>query len=201
MKHLYLLFCLSFLTIVSKAQTKAKTMDLGNIISDSASINMELGTKLGLASIKGSQSVIEIRLYSNIGFQGTQCMVLQYDKSWKATKYKLDDKGTLIKSTLKPAGGPDAIAKAIIGFNVFSLPTQASLNSGYNKLDLADNEVMSLHMDISDVPCYFIQFKVSNNSREYKYCGPKEYAIFYKGQHEYTDFSNILKAFAKLEVK
>lgn len=201
MKHLYLFFCLSLIAFSSNSQTKGKTMDLGNIISDSTSINQDLGAKLGLASITASSSVIEIRLYSNIGFPGTQCVVLQYDKTWKATKYKLDAKDAVVKSVLKPASGIESIAKAVIGYNVFSLPTQSAINSGRNMLDLSDNEIMSLHVDMSDSPCYYLQFKVSTNSREYKYCDPKAYAAFYKGQHEYVDFANILKAFARLEAK
>ncbi len=201
MKHVYLLFCLSFIAFSSNSQTKRKTMDLGNIISDSTTINQDLGAKLGLGSINASSSVIEIRLYSNIGFPGTQCVVLQYDKSWKATKYKLDAKDAVVKSTLKPTGGIEAIAKAVIGYNVFSLPTQSAINSGRNMLDLSDNEILFVHMDMSDSPCYYLQFKVSTNSREYKYCDPKTYATFYKGQHEYVDFANILKAFGRLEAK
>lgn len=201
MKHLYLFFCLSLIAFSSNSQTKGKTMDLGNIISDSTSINQDLGAKLGLGSITASSSVIEIRLYSNIGFPGTQCVVLQYDKTWKATKYKLDAKDAVVKSVLKPASSIESIAKAVIGYNVFSLPTQSAINSGRNMLDLSDNEIMSLHVDMSDSPCYYLQFKVSTNSREYKYCDPKAYAAFYKGQHEYVDFANILKAFARLEAK
>ncbi len=201
MKHICFFLCLLVLAGPAAAQTKTKTMDLGHIISDSTSINKDLGAKLGLGSINASSSVIEIRLYSNIGFPGTQCLVLQYDKTWKATKYKLDAKDAVVKSTLKPAGGIDAIAKAVIANNVFSLPTQSAINSGRNMLDLSDNEIMSVQVDMSDSPCYYLQFKVSTSSREYKYCDPKSYASFYKGQHEYTDFANILKAFARLEIK
>lgn len=201
MKYLYLFFCLSFIAFSSNSQTKGKTMDLGNIISDSTSINKDLGAKLGLGPINASSSVIEIRLYSDIGFPGTQCVVLQYDKTWKATKYKLNAKDEVVKSALKPASGIDPIAKALIGANVFSLPTQSALNSGRNMLDLTDNKILSTQVNVSDSPCYYLQFKVSTNSREYKYCDPKAYGAFYKGQHEYLDFTNILKAFARLEVK
>jgi len=201
MKHLYFFFCLSLIAFTSNSQTKGKTMDLGNIISDSTSINKDLGTKLGLGSINASSSVIEIRLYSNIGFPGMQCVVLQYDKTWKATKYKLDAKEAIVKTALKPASGIEPIAKAMIGSNVFSLPTQSAINSGRNMLDLSDNEILSIQVDMSDSPCYYLQFKVSTSSREYKYCDPKAYGAFYKGQHEYTDFASILKAFARLEAK
>ncbi len=201
MKHVCLIFCLSFIAFSSNSQTKRKTMDLGNIISDSTSINQDLGAKLGLGPINASSSVIEIRLYSNIGFPGTQCVVLQYDKTWKATRYKLDAKDAVVKSALKPAGGIESIAKAVIGYNVFSLPTQSAITSGRNILDLSDNEILFVHMDMSDSPCYYLQFKLGTNSREYKYCDPKTYAAFYKGQHEYMDFANILKAFTRLEAK
>jgi hypothetical protein len=201
MKHLYLFFCLALLSISSNAQSKAKLMDLGNIISDSASVNADLGSKLGLPSINGSKSVIEIRLYSNIGFPGAQCVVLRYDKIWTATRYKLDIKEAANSSALKPASGVDAIVRSMIAFNLFSLPTQKSLNPGSYRLDLATNEVKASAINISDAPCYVIQFKVGNNSREYKYCDPNAYTAFYKRQHEYSDFANILKAFAKLEAK
>lgn len=201
MKHTCLILCLLMLAGAATAQTKAKTMDLGNIISDSTSINKDLGSKLGLGSIHASSSIIEIRLYSNIGFPGTQCVVLQYDKTWKATKYKLNGKDEVVTSALKPAVGIEALAKTLIGSNVFSLPTQSAINSGRNMLDLTDNEILSIQVNMSDSPCYYLQFKVSTSSREYKYCDPKAYAAFYKGQHEYTDFANILKAFARLEVK
>lgn len=173
MKHICFVLCLLMFAGSAAAQTKVKTMDLGNIISDSTSINKDLGSKLGLGSISASSSVIEIRLYSNIGFPGTQCVVLQYDKAWKATKYKLNAKDEVVKSAFKPAGGIEAIAKAMIGYNVFALPTQSAINSGRHMLDLSDNEIMSLQVDMSDSPCYYLQFKVSTSSREYKYCDPK----------------------------
>jgi hypothetical protein len=201
MKHLYLFFCLALLSLSSNAQTKAKTMELGNVISDSTSVNRELGLKLGLASINGSNSVIEIRLYSNIGFPGAECVVLQYDKTWTATKYKLDAKDAVVKSVFKPVGGVDPLVRSMIAFNLFSLPTQKSLNQGNYKLDLATNEVKASAITVSDAPCYTVQFKVGNNSREYKYCDPKSYAAFYKRQHEYLDFAGILKIVAKLEAK
>lgn len=201
MKHLYLVFCGVLLSFSLTSQTKAKSMDLRNIISDSTSVNRELGSKLGLASINASKSVIEIRLYSNIGFPGAQCVVLQYDKAWTATKYRLDAKDAVVRSVLKPAAGIDAPVRSMIALNLFSLPTQASLNSGSYKLDLTTNEIKSSAIAISDAPCYTVQFKVGNNSREYNYCDPTAYGAFYKGQREYADFAYILKAFAKLELK
>lgn len=201
MKHLCFFICLGLWSLSSQAQTPKKFLNLGNVVSDSSTINPELGLKLGLGSIQASPNVIEVRLYSNIGFPGTQCVVLQYDKGWRALKYKLNEAGTVVKSVLKPAGGIDAVANAMIAHNVFALPTQAALNVSRYALSLPDQELTRVHMENSDMPCYFIQFKVSTASREYKYCDPKSNAAFFRGQHDYADMAAILKAFAKLEAR
>lgn len=201
MRHFYFLFCLITCAGISLAQTKAKTMDLGNIVSDSGSVSHDLGAKFGLHAVNSSPAVIEIRLYSKLGFPGSQCVVLQYDKVWKATKYRLNEKDSVIRTVLRPAVGVESIARSVIGMNVFSLPSQSALNSGSYKLDLATNQIKATAVNLSDAPCYIVQFKTGTESREYKYCDPKAYGAFYKGQREYTDFSNILKAFGKLEIR
>lgn len=196
---LCLLMCISVAT--AQNSVKPKTMDLGNIVSDSVSVNRDMGARFGLGPVNTSAQVIEIRLFSNIGFPGAQCVVLQYDKTWKATKYKLDAKDAVIRIVLKPVSGIEPIVRSLVALNIFSLPSQQALNSGNYKLDLTTNTVNASGMHVSDGPCYYVQFKVGNSSREYSYCDPKAYAAFYKGQREYTDFTNILKAFAKLELK
>ena len=203
MKSFSFALCLFSFISAATAQTpvKPKTMDLGNIVSDSGSVNRDMGARFGLAPLNSSTGVIEIRLFSNIGFPGAQCVVLQYDKTWKATKYKLDAKDATIRTVLKPASGIEPIVRSLIALNIFSLPTQQALNSGNYKLDLATNTVNASAMHVSDAPCYYVQFKAGNSSREYSYCDPKAYAAFYKSQREYSDFANILKAFAKLELK
>lgn len=201
MKHVCLLACLLLMAGFATAQAKEKTMNLGNIVSDPASVNGDLGARFGLGAIGTSTAVIEIRLYSNVGFPGSQCTVLRYDKTWKAEKYKLNPRDSAIKTTLKPAIGVESLAKSVLAFNVFALPTQQALNSTNYKLDLASGEVKMSAVNVSDAPCYLIQFKVGDSSREYRYCDPKAYSAFYKGQHEYVDFSNILEAFSKLEIR
>lgn len=201
MKHICFFLCLLVVSGSSMAQSKAKTIDLGNIVSDPNSVSGDLGAKFGLAPVNSSAAVIEVRLYSNAGFPGAQCVVLQYDKAWKATKYKLNAKDSVIRTVLKPAAGIETIARSVINLNIFSLPTQKALNAANYKLDPATNELKLSAMTVSDGPCYIVQFKAGNNSREYSYCDPRAYAAFYKGQREYVEFVNILKAFAKLEVK
>lgn len=201
MKHFVLAFSLVIFSIQVNAQTKPKVLALGNIVSDASSINQELGSKLGLPSIKETSNTIEIRLYSNIGFPATQCVILQYDKTWKATKVKLNAKDSVLKSTLKPAVTIESIVKTMITSNVFSLPAQDKINPGNYTLDLNTGKIKMSALTISDEACYYIQFKAGDSVREYKYCEPKQYAAFYKGQHEYLDFAAILKAFAKLEIK
>jgi hypothetical protein len=201
MKYICFFLCLLVISGSTMAQAKAKAMDLGNIVSDPNSVSGDLGTTFGLAPVNTSAAVIEIRLYSNAGFPGAQCVVLQYDKAWKATKYKLNAKDSVIRTVLKPAADMETIARSVIAMNVFALPTQKALNAANYKLDPVTNELKLSAMTVSDAPCYIVQFKAGNNSREYTYCDPRAYASFYKGQREYADFVNILKAFAKLEVK
>ncbi|MES2134020.1 MAG: hypothetical protein V4506_16845 [Bacteroidota bacterium] len=201
MKYFILACSIVMLSIQVKAQAKPKVLGLGNIVSDAASVNQELGSKLGLPAIKESVNVIEIRLYSGIGFPETQCVVLQYDKTWKATKWKLNAKDSVFKSTLKPATNIESIVKAMVASNIFSLPAQDKINSGNYTLELSTGKIKMSALTINDAACYYIQFKVGDSFREYKYCEPKQYATFYKEQHEYADFTNILNAFAKLQLK
>lgn len=201
MKHLGFFLCLLMFAGFVTAQSKSKTMDLGNIVSDPNSVNADLAAKFGLAPVNASPAAIEIRLYSNIGFPGAQCIVLQYEKVWKAVKYKLNAKDSAIRTVLKPVAGIETIARSVMGMNVFALPSQKALNAGNYKLDLATGQVKPTAMTVSDGACYMLQFKAGDSSREYSYCDPKAYAAFYKGQREYTDFAAILKAFSKLEVK
>lgn len=201
MKHICFFLCLFTMAGSAPAQNKSKIMDLGNIVSDPGSVNGDLATRFGLGPVQESPAAVEIRLYSNAGFPGAQCVVLQYDKAWKAARYKLNAKDSAIRNVLKPSAGIDNIARSVMGANVFALPQQKNLNTGSYRLDLATGEVKPSAMTISDGACYIIQFKAGGNSREYTYCDPKAYAAFYKGQREYTDFVNVLKAFAKLEQK
>ena len=203
MKPVCFFLCLLLIAGSAAAQTKAKprAIELGNIVSDPGTVNIDLGNKLGLPSIQASASVIEIRLYSGMGFPAAQCVLIQYDKVWKASRYKLNAKDSAVRTTLKPAGGVEAIARTMPGMNVFALPSQQALNAVSYQLDPATNEVKMNAVNISDGPCYTVQFKVGDKSREYRYCDPKAYAAFYKGQREYSDFLNILKAFSRLEAK
>ena len=165
MKFIYLLLSLVLFSIRLNSQTKPNTQDLGNIVFETTGINAQLGSKLGLQPIVSSKSVIEIRLYSNIGFTGMQCIILQYDKEWKATKLKLNAKDSTVKTNLKPVVGIDKIARAIIGSNVFSLPSQDRLSTANYKLDLSTHEVKPSAITISDAACYYVQFKVQNDGR------------------------------------
>ena len=175
-------------------------MELGNIISDPATINLEDVTKkLGLASIAESKNTIEIRLYSNIGFKGTQCEIIEYSTKWKASKFKLNAKDSAIKVTLKSTVALDKIVQALIAHNVFSLPAQDNIKTANYKFDPATNQVMLSEFNLSDAPCYYIQFKVGDKLRQYKYCGAAAYAAFYKTQHEYTDFNEIVKVLGSLK--
>ncbi len=204
MKYFSAILCIIVAFSAVNAQTggKPKLMELGNIVSDLTSVSLEEVTKkLSLAPIADSKNTIEIRLYSGIGFPGTQCVVLEYDTKWKASKLKLNTKDSTVKQNLKPVIGIESIVKSMISNNVFSLPAQDKINAGNYKLDLATNQVKLSSFTISDAACYYIQFKVGDQTRQYKYCDPKGYAAFYKGQHEYLDFAAILKQFARLEVK
>jgi len=200
MKYFILIASTIFFSVSVKAQAKSKVMDLGNVISDASSLDENLGSNLGLPSIKDSKNTIEIRLYSNTGFPGAQCILVRYDKTWKASKLKLNAKDSAITIQLKPATGIEKVVQGMIAVNVFSLPTQSKLTSGKYSLDLSTNQLKVTAFSISDAACYTIQFKVGDKLRKYAYCEPKQYAAFYKGQHEYADFSAILKSFAKLEI-
>jgi hypothetical protein len=204
MKYLILIISIIAFT-TGNAQTKSKpasTLNLGNVVSEPASLALEEVTaKMALLPISDSKHVIEIRLYSGIGFPGTQCTVITYDAKWNATKYKVNAKDSAVKTNLKPAVAIDKIAQAMIAANIFALPSQDKISTSNYKLDLATKRIQLAAFNMSDAPCYYIQFKVGDQLRQYRYCDPKAYAAFYKGQHEYADFVTILKQFAKLDIK
>lgn len=201
----YLILIISIIVFVTgNAQTKRKpaTLDLGNVVSEPTTLALEEVTaKVGLLPISASKNTIEIRLYSGIGFPGTQCTVIEYDTKWKATKCKLNAKDSVVKTMLKPAVAIDKIVQSLIAANIFALPSQDKIRTSNYKLDLETKRIQLAAFNMSDAPCYYIQFKVGDQLRQYQYCDPKSYAAFYKGQHEYADFVAILKQFAKLELK
>lgn len=204
MKYFILIagFIASATFLNAQKQVKTTSLELGTIVSDPASLGLEeVNKKLTLVPINESKNTIEIRLYSSVGLSGMQCSVIEYDTKWKAFKLKVNTKDSTIKNVLKPVIPVDQIVKLMIAKNIFCLPAQDKISKGNYKLDLSTNQVKLSAFTISDASCYYIQFKVGDQLREYKYCDPKAYAAFYKHHHEYADFIAILKQFSKLEGK
>jgi len=189
-----------FILVVSAvtAQTKDKTIFVGNVISDTTTFRSN-DYLTSLTSILKSENRIEIRFITSPSFENTNYTVLTFNKKWSA-KYYYYKPGTknLFSKDINAIIDIDTIFSRLVSNNIFSLPNQNSLKTGKYKYNPETNEFIDSRMEMADGTCYYIEFKVGDFYRRYSYCNPNHYADFYPQVYELRNFANIVEIFKAL---
>lgn len=179
-------------------QSNNKKLLLGTVITDTLFENRNLSTELGIEHIFKSKNTIEIRLYSNLSTSKPECIILWYSDHWKAWnigKY-IFDKGNskLLLVDLKPKKSIlDTAFKHLVSNNIFSLPSQNKINQTKFYIDIETKDISLLDVSLTDGICYYVEFKVLTDFRQYKYCNPNAYYEALPSVSELKNFININK--------
>ena len=211
MKKLFLLALIIFLTDICvfgqnnvvKTQSNDKKLLLGTVIYDTLFENRNLSEELKIEHIFKSKNTIEIRLYSNLSVQKSECIILWYSdngKAWNVGKYIFDkEKSKLVLVDLKPNKNVlDTAFKYLVSNNIFSLNSQNKINQTKFFIDLERKDISLLDVSVTDGICYYIEFKILNDFRQYKYCNPIAYYEALPNVSELKNFINIAKTLNNL---
>lgn len=202
-RKLFLLFALIFhfeLSVVGQnkpSEMLRNDLYLGTVIADSLFENRNLSDQLGMAHIFESKNPIEIRLYSGLSTSKPECIILCYSDSsrtWNGSKRMFDMEKLKLSTVVinKKIFPLDSIFSTLVSNNVFSLPTQAKINHTKYYLDLEKKEMYLLDVSVFDGICYFLEFKILGDFRQYKYCNPVAYYEALPNSSELKKFINIL---------
>ena len=174
----------------SVAQSKGKTIYVGDIISDTTTF----GRDRDLPSILKSKNEIELRFIKFPSFDYTSYTVMTFDKEWKAKHYYYNPgKDSLLSKNIIGKMDVDSVFSQLVSNNIFSLPDQNSLRTVKYTYDPETGTLAGTGMSVNDGTCYCIEFKVGDLYRRYMYCNPEDYKDFYTHVHELREFSNIVK--------
>lgn len=186
------------IVLASSAQTKRKTIFVGNVISDTTTFKCN-DYRTALTSILKSKNKIEIRLITSPSFNYSNHIILAFNQKWSAKYYyyKLGTDSLLSKEITKKVN-LDTIFARLVANNIFSLPDQDSLKKEKYEYDPETNELIGSGMAVNDGTCYYIEFKVGDYYRRYSYCNPDIYADFYLQVYELRNFANIIEIFKEL---
>jgi hypothetical protein len=190
-----------FILVVSAitAQTKDKTIYVGNVISDTTTFRSN-DYRTALTSILKSENKIEIRFITSPSFENRKeyknYTVLTFTNKWSAKYYYYKpDTNNLLSKDLSAKTSIDTIFSRLVSNNVFSLPDQGSLKTEKYAYNPETNEFIGSRMEVADGTCYYIEFKVGDLYRRYSYCNPNRYAEFYPQVYELRNFANIVEIF------
>lgn len=198
-----ILFIFVAISTLANSQPKNGHVFLGSIVSDSLFDRRNLSDEFKIENIFKSKNTIEIRLYSDLSESKTECIILWYSdsfKSWKLTKYiyeKINSK-LLMEAIEQKDSVLDTSFNQLVSFHIFSLPNQKKINDTKYYINLDTKEISLLDVSISDGICYYIEFKILNDFRQYNYCNPNAFLNTMLNTSEYIDFVRILKTFSVL---
>jgi hypothetical protein len=183
------------------AQTKDKTIFVGNVISDTTTFR-NIDNRTALTPILKSENKIEIRFITSPSSENpneyTNYKILTFNKKWSAKYYYYKpDTNYWFSKDINSQIDIDTIFSRLVSNNIFSLPDQKSLKTEKLEYIPETNEFIGWIMKVTDGTCYYIEFKVGDFYRRYCYCNPNNYADFYPQVHELRNFANIAEIFNK----
>jgi len=190
-----------FILIVSvlTAQTKDKTIFVGNVISDTMTFRSN-NYRTSMTSILKSENKIEIRFITspsseNIN-ENTSYTILTFNNKWSAKYYYYKpDTNNLFSKGINAKIDIDTVFSRLVSNNIFSLPDQHSLKTEKFEYNPVTNEFIGSRIAVVDGTCYYIEFKVGDFYRRYSYGNPDSYADFYPQVYELRNFANIVEIF------
>lgn len=184
--------------LVLTAQTKDKTIFVGNVISDTTTFSSN-DSRSALTSILKSKNKIEIRFITSPSFESPNYTVLTFNNGWSAKYYYHEpDTNKLFSKDICTKIDIDTIFSRLVSNNIFSLPDQRSLKTGKHFYNPETNELTEYRTITVDGTCYYIEFKVGSSYRRYCYCNPDHDADFYPQVHELRSFVNIVEILTAL---
>ena len=177
------------------AQTKDKTIFVGNVISDTTTFRSN-DYRTALTPILKSKNKIEIRFITSPSFDYTNYTILTFNKKWSAKYYYYKTAtDSLLSKDINAKINIDTIFSRLVSNNIFSLPDQNSLKTKKYEYNPETNEFIGSGMSVSDGTCYYLEYKVGDFYRRYRYCNPDSYADFYPQVYELRNFANIVEIF------
>ena len=179
---------------VLTAQTKEKTLFVGDVLSDTTTF-IGISNQKPLKPILKSENKIEIRFISSPSFYHLNYLVLIYNKEWSAKYYYKTGTDSLLIKDITNKINIDSVFSQLVSNNIFSLPDQDSLRTEKYQYNPETNEFIGSGMGTADGICYYIEFKVGDNYRRYNYCNPDSFADYYPHVYELRNFANIVEIF------
>ena len=182
---------------VLAAQTKDKTIFVGNVISDTTTFKRN-NDRAAMTSILRSKNKIEIRFITSPSFRNPNYTILTYNEKWNAKHfYYKPGTDSIMSKDINNIMNFEIVFSQLVNNNIFSLPDQKSLKTGKYTYNPETNELIGSLVATADGTCYYIEFKVGDRYRRYGYCNPDCYANFYP-VCELRDFVNIVGIFNEL---
>ena len=185
---------------VLTAQTKDKTIFVGDVISDTTTFRHN-GYRTGLTSILKSKNKVEIRFITSPSSESQEYpnyTILTFNKKWSAKYYYFKvDTDSLLSKSINGEIDIDTIFSRLVSNNIFSLPDQNRLRTEKYEYNPETNEFIGYGMKTADGTCYYIEYKVGDFYRRYSFCNPDNYADFYPQVYELRKFANIVEIFTE----
>ncbi len=166
---------------------------MGNVISDTLTLKDKMYPDIS-PSILNSTNKIEIRFFELPSFKLTNYTIFSYNETWNATHYYQSNKTTWLSKKLEVNSNDSLFYKLAVN-NIFSLPNQDSLMCSAGEYDPETNEIYASGLQVLDGTTYFIEFKVGNYYRRYRYHDPEHYADFFSHVNELRNFATIVQLF------
>lgn len=197
-RHISLVFfCL--ISLFTHGQ-KTKKIFVGQILSDTLTIENRSQYDNLLKSILKSQSQIELRFTIAPSFDNEVCFVIRFDSSWTAQKIAFDSKSKKYISINLISKIPiDEFFNNLVLLNIFSIPDQGKIQT--QEWTLENDGLSAPGVAITDGTCYKVEFKVSDKFRSYLYCNPISYYKYYPRNYYLRDMADIVRQFDQLENK
>jgi len=197
-RHIILIF-FSIFSFSTYGQ-KDKKIFVGQILSDTLTIENKSHYNSLLKSILKSQSQIELRFTIAPSFDNEVCFIIRFDSSWTVKKIAFDPLSK--KYILMPFISQIPIDKFfnnLVLYNIFSIPDQSKIQT--QEWTLENNGLSAPGMAVTDGTCYKVEFKVSDMFRSYLYCNPISYFKYYPRNYNLHDMADIVRQFDELENK
>lgn len=194
LRHITTFIILFFVSAIN-AQTQDKTLFIGDIFSDTTTLQSSYIDKAFTPLLK-SENKIEIRFISYPAFELSNYLILTYNEDWSVKYYfRETETDSLSWTDLTQKTNIDSVFSLLVSNNIFSLPDHDSLKTVKYEYNTETNQINGSGTDVSDGIYYSIEFKVGNMYRRYGYSNPDVFAAFYPYDNQLRNFVNIVDLF------
>ena len=174
-------------------------IEIGLVLSDSASILFKASCWRGMNPIIDSKNKIEVRFYNlskHVGADGP-VIILSYHNTWEVKGLNVSF-GDVEQLEMNTTISLDSIFSELVKNNIFGLPNWSELIHGKELYNPGSDKFIKVQSFISDRLCYCLEYKVGNRFRRYAYCNPEDFAQLPRPNHNRLDFVRITELFGEL---